>query len=90
MHPITLPGLDVIAYILDPEEKFCFYTNNFFLFAEQTKFLYKNRWQAGSFLQNGSNSTLESPHSGVIPRHPSEYKFMRLYALYCVVAIIGT
>ena len=36
------------------------------------------RW---SFSSNGSNSTLESPHSGVIPRHPSEYKFMRLYAL---------
>jgi len=31
--------------------------------------------------KDGSNSTLESPHSGVIPRHPSEYKFMRLYAL---------
>lgn len=69
----------IVAYIPDLKRSFIFYTNNFFLSAEQIVFLYKNRWQVE--LSNGSNSTLGSPHSGVTPRHPSEYKSMRLYAL---------
>lgn len=70
----------LVAYIPDLKRCFVFYTkissclpNRLYSFTRTD-----GRW---SFSSNGSNSTLGSPHSGGTPRHPSEYKSMRPYAL---------
>lgn len=70
----------IVAYIPDLKRSFVFYTNNFFLAAEQIVFLYKNRWQVELFFK-WIKQHLRSRHSGVTPRLPSEYKSMRPSAL---------
>lgn len=41
----------IVAYIPDLKRSFVFYSNNFFLSAEQIVFLYKNRWQVELFFK---------------------------------------
>lgn len=41
----------IVAYIPELNRTFTFYTNNFFLSAEQIVFLYKNRWQVELFFK---------------------------------------
>lgn len=77
----------LVAYIPDLKRCFVFYTNNFFLSAEQIVFLYKNRWQVELFFKWIKQHLRVTTFWG----NSETSVRIQIYAAictYCVVAII--
>lgn len=77
----------IVAYIPELKRTFTFYTNNFYLTAEQIVFLYKNRWQVELFFKWIKQHLRVTTFWG----NSETSVRIQIYAAictYCVVAII--